>query len=174
VGPRGKLKYSGAVKRALLLLALAATLAVATPAAAQEAVFVVRHAERADASKDPSLSEAGIARAARLATMLKDAGITGIYTTDLRRTIQTAAPLASAAGLTPVALPAADLDALLARIHAAGPHDRLLVVGHSNTVPAILRALGAPPIAIAETEYDNLFVVVPQAEGAPHVLRLRY
>ena len=53
-----------------LLLAMVTTLALAVPAAAQQTIFVVRHAERADASagasptmaSDPDLSEKGKAR----------------------------------------------------------------------------------------------------------------
>jgi hypothetical protein len=47
----------------------------------------------------------------------------------------------------------------------------VLVVAHSNTAPAIVKALGGATVAVAETEYDNLFVVVP-ATGATS--RLRY
>jgi len=174
-GPRGKVKYSGAVKRALVVLVLAAGLAAARPAPAQEAVFLVRHAERADNSADSPLSASGEQRAVRLADLLEDAGITAIYTTDLQRTIETGAPLATAAHVPTVALPAADTGALLAKIRGAGPHDRLLVVGHSNTVPEVLRALGvAAPVTIGEAEYDNLFLVIPRPGGAPHFLRLRY
>ena len=82
---------------AFALLLLAAPAAVA----AQEAVFVVRHAERADTSADSVLSPAGEFRAQRLGAMLRDAGITRIYTTNVRRTVQTAAPLAAALRLTP-------------------------------------------------------------------------
>ncbi|MGE5244784.1 MAG: histidine phosphatase family protein [Betaproteobacteria bacterium] len=163
------------MKRALVVLWMAAVLAPARAAVAQEAVFLVRHAERADSSADSPLSPAGRRRAARLADLLKDAGITAIYTTDFRRTIQTAAPLARASRVEAVALPAADRDALLAKIRSAGAHDRLLVVGHSNTVPDILRALGVEtPVTIGEAEYDNLFVVIPERGEAPHLLRLRY
>jgi broad specificity phosphatase PhoE len=143
--------------------------------AAQEAIFVVRHAERADASADSELSPAGEARAARLAAMLKDAGVTRIYTTELKRSIQTVAPLAAALHLTPTVLEADDHKALLAKVRAASPRDRLLIVGHSNTLPKVLAALGVKPaITIADTEYDNLFVVIPRAGAAPRLLRLRY
>lgn len=156
-------------------LAVLVLLLLARAASAQDAIFIVRHAERADASADSALSPAGEARAARLASMLRDAGITRIYTTDVTRTIQTAAPLAQTLRLTASALKAGDQDALLAGIHAASAHDRILVVGHSNTVPSLLQALGVTPaIAIADTEYDNLFVVIPRPGAAPRLLRLRF
>ncbi len=69
----------------------------------------------------------------RLGGILKGAGITQIYTTTFRRTVQTAAPLAAALQVTPAELPVSELDALFARLHAATPNDRVLVVGHSNT-----------------------------------------
>jgi phosphohistidine phosphatase SixA len=147
---------------------------LAAPAGAQEAIYLVRHAERADQSSDSPLSSAGEARAASLARLLRDAGITHIFTTDLRRTIQTAAPLAAAIHVTPRQLPAADVAASLTALRSLAPTDRALVVGHSNTVPAILSGLGIPNIAIADSEHDNLFIVSPRAAAAPMFLRLRY
>jgi len=159
-----------------LWLATVATLClIADPgiAAGQEIVFLARHAERADASSDSRLSAAGNARARRLAQFLKDAGITQIYTSEKRRTIETGAPLANALHLSATELPATDSAALLARIRAAGPHDRLLVVGHSDTVPQMLRGLGVDmPVTIGDMEYDNLFVVIPLANGPPRFVRL--
>jgi broad specificity phosphatase PhoE len=150
-------------------------LTVPTVAAAQGAVFVVRHAERADTSPDSLLSAAGEARAVRLGEILKSAGITQIYTTTLRRTVQTAAPLAAALRVSPTELPVSDLDALLARLHAATPNDRVLVVGHSNTLPEILRRLGVTtPVTIGDTEYDNLFIAIPQKDAATLFVRLSY
>ena len=150
---------------------------LAGPAWAQTTVFVVRHAERADqvagatAATDPDLSAAGRARAESLAAWLTDAGVTAIFVTPYKRSQQTADPLAKARGLTPVAVGPRDLDALAQKVRAAGGN--VLVVGHSNTVPNLLKALGIETaIEIAETEYDNLFVVT--LGERPAMVRLRY
>jgi broad specificity phosphatase PhoE len=154
-------------------LLFAASLALARPASAQEAIYVVRHAERADQSNDSALSTEGVGRSYKLRDMLRDAGITRIFTSPLRRTIDTAAPLAGAVHVTPQPIAAAA--ALVEAIAASGPRDRVLVVGHSNTVPALLRALHVDAeITLTEDDYDNLFIVIPQKEGRPVLLRLKY
>ncbi len=147
----------------------------AIPAEAQTAVFLVRHAERADQSEDADLSREGLTRAARLARLLEDAGITAIYTSERRRTIKTAQPLAREIDVTPRTMPARDTKALIKRIRGEHATDKVLIVGHSNTVPDILEAFGHPqPVKIADDEYDNLFLLVPRPAGAPVVIRLRY
>ena len=103
----GRLVYSSASVKPLAL-ALAVVIAAAWTVSAQEAIYLVRHAEREDSSADSKLSAAGEARAARLAEWLGTARITHIYTTDLRRTIQTAMPFAAASHLSPQQSPAAD------------------------------------------------------------------
>ena len=163
------------VIRVAALLFLVAFAAPASLASAQEAIYVVRHAERADQSADSPLSTEGVGRSFRLRDALKEAGVTTIFTSDLRRTIETAAPLAAAIHLTTRQMPAAGTAALAAAIAASGPRDRVLVVGHSNTVPALLAALHVDAaVAIADSDYDNLFIVVPQKEGRPVLLRLKY
>jgi broad specificity phosphatase PhoE len=138
-------------------------------------VFVVRHAERLDDSNDSPLSPDGHARAAKLAAQLGDASITAIFVTQFARTAETAKPLADFLGLPLQPIPAARTPDLVARLRALGSHARVLVVGHSDTVPKILRALGsAEQVTIAPDEYDNLFIVLPRARVAPIVLRLRY
>jgi phosphohistidine phosphatase SixA len=145
-------------------------------------VIVVRHAERADdGTKDPPLSAAGEARAKRLASHLQSAEIAAAYVTPLKRTQQTAALAVAtiAPTITTTTLPAADIDALIARIRLHRPNETVLVVGHSNTVPRILQALGMPnPPTIAEDEYHHLFVVTPDmgtsAARGVRVLQLRY
>jgi 2,3-bisphosphoglycerate-dependent phosphoglycerate mutase len=153
--------------------------ALAAPARAQRAIFVVRHAERADAgmnaTPDPLLSAAGEARAERLADMLLDTGVTAIYSTEYQRTIRTVQPLAQRLGLEVQQVPAKDTAALIARVQRSKPSDAVVVAGHSNTLPEILTALGDPePVTIKDDEYDNLFVVVPRKGEAPVVLRLKY
>jgi broad specificity phosphatase PhoE len=163
--------------RLFVLLSLV-TIAAVQPAFAQQAVFIVRHAERADAGsgaammdKDPELSAEGQSRARALASLLRDANIRAIYTTELRRTEQTAAPLASALGLTVIKVPGADVATLIQKVRAETGN--VLVVGHSNTIPKILSALGATEsVSIADNEYDNLFIV--QRDAPARLLRLRY
>jgi hypothetical protein len=77
--------------------------------------------------------------------------------------------------LTPQQVPTSDTAALGAKVSALGPRDRALVVGHSNTVPELLRALRVDtPITIADAEFDNLFIVVTHQERPPTLLRLKY
>jgi phosphohistidine phosphatase SixA len=142
-------------------------------------IFVVRHAERADAVKtnpamtgsDPELSAAGHERAKSLAVVLKDAGIKEIYATELKRTHQTAAPTAASSGVTVKTVPANDVAGLVAKLKAATGN--VLVVGHSNTVPEIIKSLGvSTPVTIGDTEFDNLFVLIPGA--SPRLVHLHY
>ena len=117
-----------------------------------------------------------------LAALLKDSGITAIYTTGLQRTVKTAEPLAKSLGIEPKVQPQlrpsskpADADEFAKRLAAEHRQDVVLAVLHSNSVPALLRAFGHPvTIKIPETEFDNLFVIIPRPEGVPTVSRLRY
>jgi broad specificity phosphatase PhoE len=159
---------------ALLLLSLASVL-VSPMADAQRALFVTRHAERLDDSADSPLSNAGEARAQALATNLRDAGITAIYTTDFQRTKQTAEPLARALKITPVSVRGSDVPGLFRRLQEENRNDVVLVVGHNTSVPPLLKLFGYPiDLKIAITEFDNLFVVVPKEGSAPTLLRIRY
>lgn len=128
-------------------------------------VIVVRHAERADGGastmtggSDPELSDAGKARAQKLAAMLGDAGVVAIYTTEYRRTKDTAAPLAAKIGVKAEVVSSRDASVLVAKIksHTAGA---VLVVGHSNTVPQIVKGLGGSAVTVGDDEYDSLFFV---------------
>jgi phosphohistidine phosphatase SixA len=160
--------------RSSWLFAFALTLSLNANALAQT-VFLVRHAERADSESgatpgtDPDLSASGRARAESLAGILKDAGIAAIFVTEYKRTQQTAAPLAKALGITPTIIIAKDTPALIVKLREI--KGNALVVGHSNSVPSVITGLGAAPApAIADPEYDNLFVVT----DSRHLLRLRF
>ena len=161
-------------RKIFLLISFVTTLLVPALAHAQKLVFIVRHAERADEvmrdEADPPLSAAGQARAEKLSTMLADAGIKSIYVTAYRRTQQTAAPLAAKLHLKPEQTPAA-ATALASRLKSEHANDVVLIVVHSNTIGAIVKALGGPDVKLGDDEYDNLFVLVP-ATGA--MTRIRY
>lgn len=160
-----------------------ALFAAAVPLLSQQAIFVVRHAEKqSDSNEDPTpLSEAGRARARRLADVLGDAGITAIYSTNTVRTKSTVEPLARMRNLPIRIYEARDatgkLDAgILARkLKQSLPTDVVLVVGHGDTVGPLLTALGCPGnVRPGAAEYDNLFLVVPRPGRDPELLRLKY
>jgi broad specificity phosphatase PhoE len=175
---------------ALVRILLVATVLVARPnpsdaqatnrAGAPSLVLLVRHAEKAaEPASDPPLTAAGAARAQALAAALRDAGVTAIITTQLRRTRETAQPLAMTRGLTPEVVPisrgaiAAHVEAAVAAVrrHAGGV---VLVVGHNNSVPAIIAALGGPRLPdICESVYASLFVLVPGG-GEARLVRSHY
>jgi 2,3-bisphosphoglycerate-dependent phosphoglycerate mutase len=165
------------INRVFMVLFLA--FALAAPVAAQQTIFLVRHAERADSSPgtsptmaaDPDLSEAGRARAEHLAEALKDAKITAIFATEFKRTQQTAAPLAKALGVTVKIVTSKSEANLIADLKAA--KGNVLVVGHSNTVPEIIKRLGVTTaVAIGDDDFDNLFVV--STGTRPSLVRLHY
>jgi broad specificity phosphatase PhoE len=168
-------------------LAAAMLLTLPTAAAAQQSIILVRHAERQIGDGDDSLSEAGRHRAERLAAALKDAGITHIFVSDRRRTLETAQPLARQNHLsaTPVAIPPAprgkiapgelQVRATIAAIARLPRSAVVLVVGHSDTLPIFLRRLGHPAaVTIPDGEFDNVFVITPRPSRAPAVVRLRF
>jgi 2,3-bisphosphoglycerate-dependent phosphoglycerate mutase len=145
--------------------------ALLSTATAQSTIFIVRHAEKADATKDPDLSEVGRARAEALAKMLRDANITAIYATEFKRTQQTAAPLAKALGIIVMTVPAKDSAMLIAKLRAS--HGNAIVVGHGDTIPALIKAFGiSEPINIGENDYDNLFAV--ELNEKPQLIHLHY
>ena len=147
-------------------------------ACAQRAVFLVRHADRLNESEDSPLSNAGKARAQRLVSLLKDAGITAIYTSPAKSSqllVDTAGPLALALKIEPVSVLNTDRKEFLKRIREENRDGIVLVIGTASSVPALLKSFGHPAeITIAPSEYDNLFVLVPKDSGPPTVLRLRY
>ncbi|RIJ24306.1 histidine phosphatase family protein [Henriciella barbarensis] len=125
-------------------------------------VYLVRHAEK-QSGDDPSLTGDGLSRADTLADLLADKGIEKIWSSDYRRTRETAAPLAERLGMDVQLYDASDLQSLAGEITAEGM--TVLVVGHSNTTPALAEFLGADPGGpiVEANEYDRLYLI--QREG---------
>lgn len=161
----------------ILLLSL---LLFAAPLLGQQptTVILVRHAEKAAApANDPPLTEAGQSRAKALAAIARDAGVAAIVTTQFARTRETARPAAEALHIKPEVVSAGGAQhvqevARVIRSHAGGV---VLVVGHSNTIPAVIAALGAPqPPPICDSAYDNLYIVTIPSSGSAHLISARY
>jgi len=154
-------------------LALVVLLFVSGPiVSAQPVVVIVRHAEKAaNGGNDPDLSSAGHARAEALARILKDSGITAIFTSEFKRTQETAAPTATSARVTPTVVAAKDTAALVRKLHQL--NGNALVVGHGDTIPDIVKALGInSSINIPDADYSKLLIVI--LGDKPQLFRLHY
>jgi phosphohistidine phosphatase SixA len=134
-------------------------------------IVLIRHAERTSGT-DPGLTAAGAARARHLAGMLEDAGISAIFTSTLRRSKETAAPLAEAIQVAPAVL---DDDVLVARQQILSSGAAALVVGHTDTVPALISTLGGPNgVSIADDEFDRFFVLTVAPADGGSLFAMRY
>ncbi len=170
------------IQAIVIYTAIAIGLAWFFESQATTTMIFVRHAERAGPSaEDPGLTPTGQRRAAELARQLVDAdvvaGVDAIYSTPFRRTKETAQPVADALDL-PINIydPSDDDEALVDKMVRDHKGKIILVVGHSNTLPTMIAALGAskkvPPIA--EMEYDNIYIISIPWFGKTKTIRLRF
>jgi len=143
-------------------------------------VLIVRHAEKEPGGgENPPLSAEGERRAERLATLLGRGGSVwspvAIYVSATERSKQTAAPLARLLGVTPIVADA-DPGVIVSLIQAEHHGEIVLVVGHSNTVPAIVAKLsGRHDVPkIDDDDYGNLYVVAIPSLGKASVMQLDY
>lgn len=140
----------------IALLLAASTIGGGVSAMANEfTVYIVRHAEKAVAESDPPLSERGKQRAQTLAQMLQKAKLQAIYSTPYQRTQQTVQPLAEQLQLKVSNYRPSEAEALLEQIVSRA--ENALIVGHSNTVPALVSALGGYSEKLTEQDYGDLF-----------------
>ncbi len=170
-----------ATRRGFLMLAAAGLVAGGnglSSAWAQTAVpdgstiVLVRQADRVSGGGDVALSPAGDKRAKALREVLKDSEISAIVTTNMVRTRETARPLAEELNLTTVEIKRGPTEisdveqAVRAKLPAA-----VLVVGHSDTVPDLVKAFGGPDVEVST--FDNLFIII-RANGMTQFIHGRY
>ncbi len=178
---RRRRRHRRRIQIVVVYTAIAICLAWFFESQATTTVIFVRHAEKSTLPEgDPSLSPAGQRRAAELTRQLVDAdvvaGVDAVYSTPYRRTEETARPVAEALGLPLSTYDAADTEAIMDRIVKEHKGKIILVVGHSNTVPALIGNMGASKKVpeIAEGEYDNIYIVSIPWFGKTKTIRLRY
>jgi broad specificity phosphatase PhoE len=143
---------------------------------AQEAIFLIRHAEQMHDVEDPPLTEEGFARAKTWATVFRDTGINKIYTSKKMRTKQTGETIAQELNIPLQQVSRRDIDGLVDQVRKEHADDLVLIVTHSKTLPKLLQAFapfGEYP-TIKPDDYDNLFIIVPKGKAEPTVMRLRY
>lgn len=137
--------------------------------------ILVRHAEK-DYGKDPILIPEGVERAERLKEMLKNTELDAIYSTDTRRTQQTAEPTAVDKNLNVISYNSALLQEFAVDLKRLYRGKTVLVVGHSNTTPAMANYLTGTDEypRFNELDYTNLYIVTLPRIGKPRVLKLRF
>jgi 2,3-bisphosphoglycerate-dependent phosphoglycerate mutase len=144
-------------------------------------VVLVRHAEKQlNAGDDPNLTPTGETRAALLARMFGERAPLGrldaIYVSPTRRSHQTAAPLAARLGIQVTEGPEDDIKQLARMVLREHQGGRVLIVGHSNTIPGLVERLsgeGKVP-DIGDDEYGTMYIVTVPRIGHANVLRLSY
>jgi len=126
-------------------------------------IFLVRHAEKQQipGEKDPPLTPTGQARADALAEQLAGTSINRLFATHYRRTQQTLAPLAKRLGRTVQLYDGHHSSEFLTETLASDCQGQIIVAGHSNTLPELLRAAGVEESAseFDESRYGELFIV---------------
>lgn len=164
----------------VLYTAIAIGLAWFFESQATTTIIFFRHAEQTSHDEaDPPLSEAGQRRVAELTRQLVDAdvvaGIDAIYSTPYIRSLETARPLADRLDLPINTYSADDTEEILDTILKNHKGKIILVIGHSNTLPVLIANLGASKKvpAIAQNEFDNIYIISIPWFGKTKTIRLR-
>jgi broad specificity phosphatase PhoE len=119
-------------------------------------LYLVRHAEKAAVPKnDPDLSEKGHTTAMAFARYLQDKQVNRVFSTDTRRTMQTAGYFANPKRLLIQKYNARELERFAKLLLEKG--ETTYIVGHSNTTPTLIALLGGISNPIEEDEYGNMY-----------------
>ena len=126
--------------------------------AEQQNWYFIRHFEKQQGS-DPHLTETGALQAQALVTALTNTTLSQIYSTQYKRTLESAAPLAAERGLDITLYDPAQLTLLAEQI---SQQNNVLVVGHSNTTAQIIRLMGGQLADLTEADYGQLFILTKE------------
>lgn len=142
-------------------------------------IFLLRHAEKNfppydEDPPDPNLNNAGKDRAQLLKRTLESVGITEIFSTQRKRTVQTAQPLAEQLGLDIQIYDGGELKSFSDQLRTK--KGRILVSGHSNTTPEMVTHLGGDPgePINEKTQFDRIYVLILEKGKPTTTLLLKY
>jgi len=123
-------------------------------------LYLVRHAEKADDSRDPELSIKGKDRAQSLSKKLKSKRISKVYSSNYKRTKSTAQPTADQSNIAVEVYDPSNHTELINRLKNRSGQS-ILIVGHSNSTPALVNQLlgGETYKSLDHEEYDKLFIL---------------
>lgn len=138
--------------------------------------IVLRHAETTGGGTNPNLSAEGLARADELKRILANVPLAAVFSSNYNRTKQTAQPTADDKSLTVNIYDPLNQSPLVDNWLNTYRGKTVLVLGHSNTAPALLNLfVGSNQYAnLPDSEYDNLFIATVSEKGRATVLHLKY
>lgn len=140
--------------------------------------YLIRHAEKDTAIKDdPPLTQQGLDRATKLANILRGTRIDAIYSTLTLRTMFTIDSLADIKAMSILPYDNKNIKALIEEVETTSTKNRIFIVGHSNTIPALTNTLAKKDVfkkIFDEDEYDNFVIVARQKSGENVVYTLKY
>lgn len=140
-------------------------------------LIFVRHAERAeDGTRNPPISEEGQKRAVNLYQALSEYDIKAIYSTPYKRTQMTAKPTADSLGLEVQEYGFEGIQDFLASLIIEHEGAAVLIVGHSNTTPALTNmVLGEEKFEqLEESAYGDIFIVMTSEFGSGEVKQSKF
>ena len=135
--------------------------------------YLIRHAEkdRSDgANKDPDLTHEGLIRADHWSKFFERYKIDAIYSTNYKRTLNTAKPTALANNLEIITYRPSQID--YAQFIKDTKGRNVLIVGHSNTTPGFVNQLIGKEVYhdIDDNNNANLYIVTITGNQRSHVL----
>ena len=141
--------------------------------------YLVRHAEKDTTMKEnPELNPEGVARATKLAEIFKGSQLDALYTTLYSRCISTIDPLSQLKGMPMRTYAPGKLKSLIDTIQLQKDLNHILIVGHSNTIPATANIILGKQLfttSIEEDVYDNFYIVAEnQKDSVSNVYKLKY
>lgn len=140
--------------------------------------YLIRHAEKDTSIKvEPPLTEDGLKRATKVADIMRGTRVDAIYSTLTLRTMFTVDSLADIKAMSILPYENKGLKEILEKVKTSDEHNRIFMVGHSNTIPSITNTLAGKDVftkTFDESDYGNFVIVVLKKSGVSDVYTLRY
>ncbi|NQU87970.1 MAG: histidine phosphatase family protein [Mariniphaga sp.] len=148
------------MKNLLLIIVLFISLNLAAQEIPVSTYYLIRHAEKVKSENpDPVLHTDGIARAENWAEIFRNVSFDAIYSTNYIRTKETVKPTANKQNIELTIYHPININYGEFKTHTHGK--TVLVVGHSNTIPAFVNKLinADKYEMIEENNNSNLYIV---------------
>lgn len=133
-------------------------------------LYLIRHAEKADSTQNPELSDEGLKRAVRWTKYFEKKNIDFFYTTLTRRTQMTCSTIATSKQKDMIFYDVAKFS--LKEIIEKHYGKTILIVGHSNTIPSQINAFLEKEIypQIEDNQFGNLYTIIISGDKIEHKL----